>query len=225
MDEKKSSGDLTLEEIIVEIRHELEEDQLFLQEHYRLWEAGDRESAVVDERFRHVLLLTSIMDELLSSFLTEEKEKLEAIPVPKDTVLVPAGSGTPEEESSTGEGGEREIPQAEEEDQVKARETLSADDSNPELKDLRYTIHTLGSPDGAESVEADWAYDWTDQKSRKKHHKKGSKKGKKDKKGKKEKKGKKNKKSKKEKKNLPETVQNPEEERRKESKSKKKNRK
>ena len=76
MDEKKSSGDLTLEEIIVEIRHELEEDQLFLQEHYRLWEAGDRESAVVDERFRHVLLLTSIMDELLSSFLTEEKESL-----------------------------------------------------------------------------------------------------------------------------------------------------
>ena len=75
MDEKKSSGDLTLEEIIVEIRHELEEDQLFLQEHYRLWEAGDRESAVVDERFRHVLLLTSIMDELLSSFLYRRKGK------------------------------------------------------------------------------------------------------------------------------------------------------
>jgi hypothetical protein len=219
MDEKKSSGDLTLEEIIVEIRHELEEDQLFLQEHYRLWEAGDRESAVVDERFRHVLLLTSIMDELLSSFLTEEKEKLEAIPVPKDSVLVPAGSGTPEEESLPGEAGETEISQDEEENQVKTREPLSADESNPELKDLRYTIHTLGSPDGAESVEADWAYDWTDQKSHKKHDKKESKKGKENKKGKK------NKKSKKEKKNLPETVQNPEEARRKESKSKKKNRK
>lgn len=172
MDEKKTSGDLTLGEIIVEIRHELEEDQLFLQGHYRLWETGDGESAAVDERFRHVLLLTSIMDELLSALLTEEGEKLGDITVPKNMPLVSeeaepadaeeeeAASGPAEEEEADGE-----VPPA----------LMSADESNPELRDLRYTIHTVGSPDGAESVEEDWAYDWPDRKPAAKQKKKGKK--------------------------------------------------
>lgn len=180
----------TLEEILADIRRELEEDRAFLQ--ISLLDPDPDIRAAEEARVQNVLELSEMMEDIITHLLHEE-------PVSDEEVMEKA-----EEEERKFE----DTLDEKKEEIEKACETYEAENEEEPAEERRkqgsyieYGTHTVGRADHRDNIEGDWILNAQgEEEIEEEKRKKKKKKGKKDKKDKKVKKvKKKDKKSKKKK--------------------------
>lgn len=170
----------TLEEILADIRRELEEDRAFLQ--ISLLDPDPDIRAAEEARVQNVLELSEMMEDIITHLLHEE-------PVSDEEVMENAGEEIRKFEENLVEKCE-EIEKAcavYEKEAKEEAEDEKEEKSHRKGSYVEYGTHTVGRADHRDNIEGDWILNAQGEEEieEEKRKKKKKKKGKKDKKSKK----------------------------------------